>query len=276
MTYILIFGSWIVEWLFTDPNPSYVYYRKGWISKIIKTIHNKVSKLFVDGLNWMDKSLDRGFEHRSKSRYRFYTKSSNHGSRTSRYYSTRHMHWNQINKTVNVISLLFQLNNHHHKCNYLKKRQVLRKHHRAYQAKSNILKGSIRHFDTDSFPIRIDNCCTKSMSCYKEDFVPGTLKKCRTRMIKGVGGIQVKIQLEGTILWHILDDNGEPHDIVIPASCYVPSSGVRLMSPQHWSQQVNDNTPNRRGTWCATYEDSVVLQWKQRSYTKTLRLDQSG
>lgn len=64
------------------------------------------------------------------------------------------------------------------------------------------------------------------MSCHKEDFIPGTIKQGVKRMIKGVGDIQVKIEFEGTILWHILDDDGRPHDIIIPGSCYVPSAGV--------------------------------------------------
>jgi hypothetical protein len=31
------------------------------------------------------------------------------------------------------------------------------------------------HFDTDSKPIKIDNCCTRTMSHSRSDFVSGTL-----------------------------------------------------------------------------------------------------
>jgi hypothetical protein len=30
-------------------------------------------------------------------------------------------------------------------------------------------------FDTDSYPIKIDNCCTQTMSGFKDDFIPHTL-----------------------------------------------------------------------------------------------------
>jgi hypothetical protein len=37
-------------------------------------------------------------------------------------------------------------------------------------------------FDSDSSPIQIDNCCTQTISGYKEDFIPTTLKMPITNM----------------------------------------------------------------------------------------------
>ena len=31
-------------------------------------------------------------------------------------------------------------------------------------------------------------------------------------------------------------------------------------------QTAKDNKPNPRGTWCATYDDEIVLWWNQRKY----------
>jgi GAG-pre-integrase domain len=45
------------------------------------------------------------------------------------------------------------------------------------------------------------------------------------------------------------------------------------MSPQHWSQEASDNVPDRDGTWCATYNDRVVLQWSQSKFKKTINID---
>jgi GAG-pre-integrase domain len=60
---------------------------------------------------------------------------------------------------------------------------------------------------------------------------------------------------------------------MIANAYHVPEAPVRLLSPQHWAQQAKDNSPTPRGTWCATYESEVVLQWNQRAHTKTIPLD---
>jgi hypothetical protein len=54
-------------------------------------------------------------------------------------------------------------------------------------------------FDTDSFAIKIDNCCTRSMSHCKRDFVVGTLRPVRSLVVKGYGGSTTNITHQGTI-----------------------------------------------------------------------------
>jgi Reverse transcriptase (RNA-dependent DNA polymerase) len=128
-------------------------------------------------------------------------------------------------------------------------------------------------FDTDSYQIKIDNCCSRSMTHAMSDFVPGTLKPIKNLSVSGFGGSSTRITHEGTIRWNITDDGGIAREILIPRSLYVPEGRTRLLSPQHMAQQLKDNHPNPRGTWCATYHDSVVLQWNQRTHTKTVSLD---
>lgn len=68
-------------------------------------------------------------------------------------------------------------------------------------------------------------------------------------------------------------------DIIIPNSLYVPNTQMRLLSPQHYAQESNDNQPKKDGTWCATYHDRIVLYWKQRRYKRTIKtqkLSQGG
>ena len=132
---------------------------------------------------------------------------------------------------------------------------------------------SVTRFDSDSKQIRIDNCASFCISNDKTDFV-GPLKSMN-RKLKGLGGTLGNIQ-SGTIRWFIEDDMGRRHRVLIPNSLYVPESPSRLLSPQHWAQEANDVTPNPRGTWCATYRDSIVLQWHQRQFTRTLALDSRG
>ena len=63
------------------------------------------------------------------------------------------------------------------------------------------------------------------------------------------------------------------HNILLPNSLYSPEAPFPLLSPQHWSQIAKDDLPQPKGTWCATYDDSVVLEWQQRKYCWTVPLD---
>jgi hypothetical protein len=77
-----------------------------------------------------------------------------------------------------------------------------------------------------------------------------------------------------TIGWNFEDDNGVPHPFVIPNSLFVPGATSRLLSQQHWAQEAKDNYPVQHGTWCGTFkDDTIVLQWKQRRFTRTRLLD---
>jgi hypothetical protein len=128
-------------------------------------------------------------------------------------------------------------------------------------------------FDTDSFEMKIDNCCTRSMSHCIRDFLVGSMKPVRNSTVKGYGGSNTSITHQGIISWTIQDDNGSAQTLLIPNLFYVPLSTIRLLSPQHMAQQMNDHFPTRRGTWCATYDDAISLQWDQRRHTKTVKLD---
>jgi hypothetical protein len=73
-----------------------------------------------------------------------------------------------------------------------------------------------------------------------------------------------------TIGWNFEDDNGVPHSFVLPKSLFVPGATSRLLSPHHWAQVAKDNYPLPHGTWCGTFDDTIVLQWKQRRFTRTI------
>jgi hypothetical protein len=99
-------------------------------------------------------------------------------------------------------------------------------------------------WDTDSYPIKVDNCCTKSMSFDIRDFDPQSLREVHNHRISGtVMGSGTHIQKQGTIVWNILDDQGIPREIRIPNSFYAPGTASRLLSPQHWAQELDDNYP---------------------------------
>ncbi len=127
-------------------------------------------------------------------------------------------------------------------------------------------------FDTDSRTVKIDNCASATMSPYVDEF-EGELK-ATTNEVHGVGGRITNGIMKGTYKLKIEDDDGKAHTIRIPNSYYVPNLPCTLLSPQHWAREANDHKPMRKGTWCATYENEVVIQWNQRKHTKTIRLEQ--
>ena len=117
-------------------------------------------------------------------------------------------------------------------------------------------------FDADSVPLRVDNCATASLLPHKSDFI-GVLVPVRRR-IHGIGRSVQRGIMMGTLRLRIEDDNGAMHDILIPELFYVPDATSRLLSPQHWAQKAKDNHPKRHGTWCAMYNDEIILEWDRR------------
>jgi hypothetical protein len=63
---------------------------------------------------------------------------------------------------------------------------------------------------------------------------------------------------------------GVSRKIIIPKSYYVPTAGVRLLSPQHWAQEMKEVT--NEGTICTTYGDKIILQWNNKLFTKTITI----
>jgi hypothetical protein len=103
------------------------------------------------------------------------------------------------------------------------------------------------------------------MEDFVDDPVPADIRIC------GTNGTS-KGTLMGTVEWEIEDDLGRTHKIRIPNTIYSETNRSRLLSPQHWAQVANDKYPIRYGTWCATYDDRIVLYWDQRRYSRTAYL----
>ena len=108
------------------------------------------------------------------------------------------------------------------------------------------------HFDSDSYDILVDNCCSKSITNCLDDFLepprPSNL------LIKGFNGATATTKV-GTVQWPLQDDEGRVHKITLPHTYYSKHAEHRLLSPQHWAQVANQG----RGTRCITYHDSILL-----------------
>ena len=127
-------------------------------------------------------------------------------------------------------------------------------------------------FDTDAEHIGIDNRCSACISHEISDFIGNVTESKRS--IKGFGGSRVENIMKGTLLWKWEDDEGGIHQFKIPNSYYVPSGGMRLLSPQHWAQsQIKQNKSKPNGIGCNTSHKSVMLYWNDNTYKREVSLD---
>ena len=123
-------------------------------------------------------------------------------------------------------------------------------------------------FDSDSYQIMVDNGASYSISNNLDDFIEPPTKI--GPKIKGFAGSQTR-SLIGTVQWHITDDEGTTHSIILPNTSYVPTADIRMLSPQHWAQVTND----LRGTMCVTYGDCFLLKWDKKRFRKTIPISPS-
>ena len=130
----------------------------------------------------------------------------------------------------------------------------------------------LHHFDSDSIPIRFDCHASRSMGFAADQFV-GPVTPMRGK-VKGIG--KTEITGVGTLQVSWEDDMGRSHTHLIKNSLLVPALKEIVVSPQHWAQSAQDNRPNPRGTWCATYEDCIEVFWDQRRFKRTIFLQKEG
>ena len=94
-------------------------------------------------------------------------------------------------------------------------------------------------FNTDSYPILIDNCCSACITNDLNDFEDKPVKV--NARVKGVGGA-INLSHKGTIRWSFQDNEGRSHTFLIKDLFYARNAPCCLLSPQHWSQNASDNT----------------------------------
>ena len=139
--------------------------------------------------------------------------------------------------------------------------------HKTIEVRSTTKKSKpIMHFDTDSYDILVDNCCSQSITNNLQDYIkPPKLSDMR---IKGFNGNTTKTRV-GTVRWRIHDDEGRIHCILLPNTYYSPHAESRLLSPQHWAQIAK----NGRGTKCTTYHDAIILEWDNQKFKRTIPIN---
>ena len=123
-------------------------------------------------------------------------------------------------------------------------------------------------FDTDSYPIRIDNHSSYCVTNNRNDFI-GDLIPFRAS-IKGIVG-SVKVKYRGTVKWSWQDDNGQVTTHYIPDTLYMPTSPDRILSPQHWSQDRAQDVDD--SAHAITDHSSLKLVWNDGEFVKTVPLN---
>jgi hypothetical protein len=111
-------------------------------------------------------------------------------------------------------------------------------------------------FNSDSFELLVDNGASRSITNNKKDFIDTPRLICT--IIEGYSGTS-EASLVGTVKWTIADDQGLEHDIILPNTILDEKAKRQILSPQHWSQTVNDHYPKRYGTLCTALDDQILL-----------------
>jgi hypothetical protein len=127
-------------------------------------------------------------------------------------------------------------------------------------------------YDSDSYLILVENCCSACITNNINGF-EGKPVKVNAR-VKGVGGA-IKLSHKGTIKWSFEDNEGQSHTFRINDSYFAPNAPCWLLSPQHWSQNSNDNSARSKGTWSASYDNKVELHWDNNTYHQMITLDKN-
>jgi hypothetical protein len=72
-------------------------------------------------------------------------------------------------------------------------------------------------FDTDSFPILVDNCATVSISNNNLDDFEGPVTPVRGQ-VQGISGYTGVGRMKGAIKWDIENDTGQTQNVQLPGS----------------------------------------------------------
>ena len=127
-----------------------------------------------------------------------------------------------------------------------------------------------KQFDSDSQTLMLNNGASACITNCMDDFIESP--KQVDRKVKGINS-HANATHRGTLKWHVDDDSGLVHIMVIRGVYLIPDAAIRILSRQHLAQQADDHYPRDEGTSALTTSKNITLFWSQRRFTKTVPLD---
>jgi len=109
--------------------------------------------------------------------------------------------------------------------------------------------------DTGSFTIGVDSHASACISYNKSHFKD--LRHWKGAQLKGLGS--TPIQGIGTLSWTIADDKGQPRELHIANSLYVPNICKCLLSPQHFAKECASTSTDK--TYAKTGAHHTTLRY---------------
>ena len=116
------------------------------------------------------------------------------------------------------------------------------------------------HFDTHSFPIRINSHSSYCSTPCKDDYV-GELQPIKAQ-VRGLGPTSMQVTHKGTVRWIWEDDQGQQTEHLIPGTLYMPQNSERILASHHWAQVTS------HGANMTVDSNSTILKWG--SHTRTV------
>ena len=118
-----------------------------------------------------------------------------------------------------------------------------------------------KKFDSDSQTLMINDGASACITNCMDDFIEPP--KRVERKVKGIKGY-AKATHRGTRKWHVKDDSGVVHVMVIQGTYLIPDAATRILSPQHLAQQADDHYPKEEVTGALTTSKNITLFWSQQ------------
>ena len=113
-----------------------------------------------------------------------------------------------------------------------------------------------RQFDSDSRALMLDDGDSACITNDKGDFIkPPTKVNRKARGIKGHN----KATYRGMIKWHVEDDTGLVHVMIIRGAYLIPEAAKCILSPQQLAQKTGDHYPKEEGTGAVTTSKNMTL-----------------
>ena len=116
----------------------------------------------------------------------------------------------------------------------------------------------------------LDDGASACITNDKKDFIEPPSRV--NRKVRGIKG-HAKATYRGTIKWHVEDDTGLVHVMIVRGAYLIPEAATHILSPQHLTQQAGDHYPKEEGTGAISTSKNITLFWSQRRFTKTVPLD---